>query len=117
MVAEVNRTILTGAGVLSASNLLLVDPAPFVLVDPSGFDTTTENVYPHGSVLKARVLFHNAGNTPVVFQTETWHQDDTHTVRDAKAPLESWRKNVADAWRMKRRCPHPPPTASNSSAA
>ena len=40
--------------------------------------------YPLGSVLKARVLFHNAGKTPVVFKTDTWHQYDHHTARDAK---------------------------------
>lgn len=37
-----------------------------------------------GSVLKARVLFHNAGKVPVVFQTETWHQNDGHKALDAK---------------------------------
>ena len=40
--------------------------------------------YPLGSVLKARVLFHNSGQAPVVFGTETWHQGDPHTARDAK---------------------------------
>ncbi len=40
--------------------------------------------YPLGSVLKARVLFHNTGKVPVVFKTETWHQHDGHTARDAK---------------------------------
>lgn len=40
--------------------------------------------YPLGSVLKARVLFHNSGKAPVVFKTETWHQADPHTARDAK---------------------------------
>ena len=35
-------------------------------------------------MLKARVLFHNAGKAPVVFRTETWHQVDAHTARDAK---------------------------------
>ena len=40
--------------------------------------------YALGSVLKARVLFHNAGKEPVVFMTETWHQYDPHTARDAK---------------------------------
>ncbi|MFN0128482.1 MAG: biopolymer transporter ExbD, partial [Verrucomicrobiales bacterium] len=40
--------------------------------------------YAAGTVLKARVLFHNAGKAPVVFQTETWHQDDKHTARDAR---------------------------------
>ena len=39
--------------------------------------------YPLGTVLKARVLFHNTGTKPVVFKTETWHQDDPHTARDA----------------------------------
>jgi hypothetical protein len=40
--------------------------------------------YPLGSVLKARVLFHNAGKAPVVFTTETWHQEDKHSARDVK---------------------------------
>lgn len=40
--------------------------------------------YALGTVLKARVLFHNAGKTPVIFKTETWHQYDHHTARDAK---------------------------------
>lgn len=40
--------------------------------------------YALGSVLKPRVLFHNTGRAPVVFRTETWHQDDTHTARDAR---------------------------------
>lgn len=39
--------------------------------------------YPLGSVLKSRVLFHNTGKEPVLFTTETWHQDDPHTARDA----------------------------------
>ena len=40
--------------------------------------------YPLGTVLKAQVLFHNTGTKPVVFKTETWHQDDAHTARNAK---------------------------------
>ncbi|MDB6132142.1 MAG: hypothetical protein JWM59_385 [Verrucomicrobiales bacterium] len=36
-----------------------------------------------GTVLKARVLFHNAGREPVIFRTETWHQSDPHVARDA----------------------------------
>ena len=40
--------------------------------------------YPLGTVLKARVLFHNTGTKPVVFKTETWHQDDPHTARNAE---------------------------------
>lgn len=40
--------------------------------------------YVHGTVLKARVLFHNSGKEPVVFQTETWHQYDGHKALDAK---------------------------------
>jgi BlaR1 peptidase M56/Protein of unknown function (DUF1549)/WD40-like Beta Propeller Repeat len=40
--------------------------------------------YAYGSVLKARVLFHNTGKEPVVFKTETWHQVDPHTARNAK---------------------------------
>lgn len=40
--------------------------------------------YALGTVLKVRVLFHNAGTEPVVFRTETWHQNDTPTVRDAR---------------------------------
>jgi beta-lactamase regulating signal transducer with metallopeptidase domain len=40
--------------------------------------------YALGSVLKARVLFHNTGKEAVVFKTETWHQYDGHKARDAK---------------------------------
>jgi len=40
--------------------------------------------YALGTVLKARVLFHNSGKEPVIFKTETWHQYDPHTARDAK---------------------------------
>lgn len=40
--------------------------------------------YPLGTVLKAHVLFHNSGDTPILFRTETWHQSDTHTARDAE---------------------------------
>lgn len=40
--------------------------------------------YAHGSVVRARVLFHNAGKAPIVFQTETWHQADGHKARDQK---------------------------------
>ena len=40
--------------------------------------------YAHGTVLKARVLYHNAGKEPVVFQTETWHQYDDHKALDTK---------------------------------
>ncbi len=45
--------------------------------------------YPVGTVVKSRVLFHNSGNVPIVFNTETWHQYDPHTARNAKGdPLE-----------------------------
>ena len=40
--------------------------------------------YALGSVLRGRVLFHNSGKAPVVFTTETWHQGDGHSARDAK---------------------------------
>jgi beta-lactamase regulating signal transducer with metallopeptidase domain len=40
--------------------------------------------YALGSVVKTRVLFHNSGTVPVVFTTETWHQEDKHSARDAK---------------------------------
>ena len=40
--------------------------------------------YAKGSVLKARVLFHNTGKNPVVFMTETWHQQDRHKAHDSK---------------------------------
>lgn len=43
-----------------------------------------QDQYGLGSVLKARVLFHNAGKVPVVFKTETWHQYDHHSARNAK---------------------------------
>lgn len=39
--------------------------------------------YPLGTVLKARVLFHNTGKAPVIFSTETWHQYDPHQAYDA----------------------------------
>ncbi|HUF60522.1 MAG TPA: M56 family metallopeptidase [Verrucomicrobiales bacterium] len=40
--------------------------------------------YPLGMVLTARVLFHNSGEKPVAFRTETWHQGGGHTARDGK---------------------------------
>ncbi|MDB5391264.1 MAG: hypothetical protein JWM11_6910, partial [Planctomycetaceae bacterium] len=40
--------------------------------------------YALGTVLKARVLFHNTGPKPVIFRTEVWHQMDQHTARDAQ---------------------------------
>lgn len=36
-----------------------------------------------GTPLKARILIHNAGKTPVVFRTRSWHQLG-HTARDAQ---------------------------------
>lgn len=39
--------------------------------------------YALGTVLKSRVLFHNSGQNPIMFLTETWHQDDQHQARDA----------------------------------
>jgi beta-lactamase regulating signal transducer with metallopeptidase domain len=50
--------------------------------------------YAEGSVLKARVLFHNTGKNPVVFMTETWHQNDRHTARDSKGA----KITVSGAW-------------------
>ncbi len=44
----------------------------------------TSDAYPLGTVLDARVLFHNAGNAPVTFRTETWHQSDPHVATDAE---------------------------------
>ncbi len=44
----------------------------------------TQPAYPLGTVLKTRVLFHNTGDAPVVFSTETWHQYDGTVARDAK---------------------------------
>ena len=41
------------------------------------------NAYPLGTNLKARVLFHNAGQQTVVFRTPAWHQEGTHTAHDA----------------------------------
>ena len=38
-------------------------------------------------MLKTRVLFHNSGTKPVVFKTETWHQSDRHSARDAKGSV------------------------------
>jgi beta-lactamase regulating signal transducer with metallopeptidase domain len=40
--------------------------------------------YPLGTLLKSRILIHNAGNTSVVFRTRTWHQAD-HKVTDARS--------------------------------
>ncbi len=57
----------------------LLEPAPAV-----GWAKHTEWLYRLGTVLKARVLFHNTGKAPVVFETETWHQYDTHNARDAE---------------------------------
>jgi beta-lactamase regulating signal transducer with metallopeptidase domain len=39
--------------------------------------------YALDTVLKSRVLFHNSGKSPIMFLTETWHQDDRHQARDA----------------------------------
>jgi beta-lactamase regulating signal transducer with metallopeptidase domain len=39
--------------------------------------------YAIGTVLKARVLFHNSGKQPVVFSTDRWHQWDQHKAHDA----------------------------------
>jgi beta-lactamase regulating signal transducer with metallopeptidase domain len=39
--------------------------------------------YAMGTVLKPRILFHNVGELPVVFKTETWHQSDSLTAVDA----------------------------------
>lgn len=50
--------------------------------------------YPLGSILKARVLFHNSGTKPVVFTTETWHQHDRHSARDAN----NKEINVSSIW-------------------
>ncbi|MBL8891242.1 MAG: DUF1549 domain-containing protein [Planctomycetaceae bacterium] len=47
-------------------------------------DDSAISSYPLGSVLKVRVLFHNSGDKPVVFRTETWHQSDRLTVHDAQ---------------------------------
>ena len=40
-----------------------------------------EEKYALGSVLKARVLFHNTGKAPVIFSTDAWHQFDEHIAR------------------------------------
>ena len=57
----------------------LLEPGPSV-----AWASIAEFSYRLGTVLKARVLFHNTGKEPVVFETETWHQDDHHSARDAK---------------------------------
>ncbi len=50
------------------------------------------------TVLKSRVLFHNTGPTPEVFQTDTWHQDDLHQAVDADGNVlkvdRSWYSGV-----------------------
>ncbi len=59
------------------------------LLEPEPIQMTTSSkevpvsFYRLGTVLKARVLFHNTGKAPVVFQTETWHQNDGHKAFDA----------------------------------
>ncbi len=40
--------------------------------------------YALNTVLKVRVLFHNAGDDPIIFCTETWHQSDRLSVRNQK---------------------------------
>ncbi|HEX3314031.1 MAG TPA: DUF1549 domain-containing protein, partial [Gemmataceae bacterium] len=40
--------------------------------------------YPLGTVLRSRVLYRNTGKEPVVFSTDTWHQNDPHQAFDAK---------------------------------
>ena len=40
--------------------------------------------YAHGTVLKARVLFHNTGKEPVTFKTDEWHQFDADAGHDAQ---------------------------------
>ena len=61
----------------------LLEPGPLIFEIESEVPATA-NAYRLGSVLKARVLFHNEGKAPVVFETETWHQDDQHSARDTK---------------------------------
>ncbi len=39
--------------------------------------------YAIGEVLGCRILFHNSGDSPVEFQTASWHQDDRWHVTDA----------------------------------
>jgi hypothetical protein len=39
--------------------------------------------YSLGTILKARILFHNSGKKTVVFRTPDWHQYATHKARDA----------------------------------
>ena len=46
------------------------------------FEPVAEQYYLQ-TVLKSRVLFHNKGQKPIVFQTDTWHQDDRHQATDA----------------------------------
>jgi len=44
--------------------------------------------------MKARVLFNNTGTKPIIFKTETWHQNDRHTARDANEVAI----NVGSTW-------------------
>jgi beta-lactamase regulating signal transducer with metallopeptidase domain len=46
------------------------------------FEPVAEQYYLQ-TVLKSRVLFHNKGQKPIVFQTDSWHQDDRHQAVDA----------------------------------
>jgi beta-lactamase regulating signal transducer with metallopeptidase domain len=40
--------------------------------------------YPLGTMVRARILFHNSGTKTVVFRTPDWHQYANHAARDAK---------------------------------
>ena len=48
------------------------------MLEPRGLEV------PIGSVMKSRVLFHNAGKATVVFQTDFLHGRDPHSARDAE---------------------------------
>ncbi len=47
------------------------------VLEPAG------DAHSFSSVLKSRVLFHNSGESPILFLAETWRQDDRHQARDA----------------------------------
>ena len=48
----------------------------------------------HFSTEDARVLFHNTATTPIIFRTETWHQNDKHSASGTGVPPVSQEPSV-----------------------
>jgi len=44
-------------------------------------------LYPLGTNLKSRILFHNTGNERVVFRTPDWHQYSNHQAREVSSTI------------------------------